>query len=300
MTWWLSALLRVVLTSFGFLVSFFPRKLELIVGPYIGRLVFWFHRNIQPKRSQVAYDNLKKCYPAISERERQSLLRQNYQHYGILILELFHLFSPIPGHYRRYILKNTKIHGLENFLNAKKTKRPLILVTAHVGNWEMMVACGALHGVNTLMVTKHLKPEWLHKKIEASRQSTGVGAVYEPKTLPGILRGLKELRPVGFAFDQYAGPPIGIEVPFFGIKVGTLAAVGKLAKRSGALVLSVKGYRDADGIVHTCMQEPVDYKNQDLDEVEITSHLSSKVEGWVRENPDQWLWIHRRFKNVSI
>jgi KDO2-lipid IV(A) lauroyltransferase len=161
----------------------------------------------------------------------------------------------------------------------------------------MMVAAGAMSGMPLTMVTKHLKPEWLHKKVEASRLSVGVKGAYEPRTLPVVMRALRDGASVGFVMDQYAGPPIGIPVPFFGVKVGTLAAVGTLANRTGAAVVPVKTYRDEKGVVHVCV-EPMIEMPQDSDDEATTARLAAKVEQWVREYPAQWLWVHRRFKNV--
>jgi KDO2-lipid IV(A) lauroyltransferase len=242
---------------------------------------------------------MRRCFRGEkSESECGQLLRQNYEHYGILVFELLHLFSPVPGHYRRYMIRNTRLVGFEHWKRAYEQGRGVLFVSSHLGNWEGMVAAGGLAGIPLTMVTKHLKPEWLHKKIEASRLSVNVRGAYEPRTLPLIMRALRKKKAVGFVLDQYAGPPIGIPVPFFGVKVGTLAAVSTLAQRTGAAALPAKTFRDQDGRINVVIEPQLDLSQVINSEEKTTTVLSARVEGWVREYPAQWLWIHRRFKNV--
>jgi len=271
-----------------------PRGLELMVGPILGRGLFLVSR-----RRSVARENLLRCFPEWGPSKIDHVLKKNYEHYGILVFELLHLFSPIPGHYLRYVKRNTHVMGLENWRAAHAKGKGVLFVASHLANWELMVSGGALAGIPITMVTKHLKPEWLHRKIEKSRNSTGVRAAYEPRTLPIIMRALRAGESVGFVLDQYAGPPIGIKVPFFGVSVGTLAAVGTLSNRTGALVVTAKTFRDTDGRINICMNPALDLGELAQDEVRTTALLAKMVENWIREFPDQWLWIHRRFKNID-
>lgn len=294
MSLWLSALLRVVLFFAGLGVTLMPRRLERALGPSFGRFLLKLGR----RRREVAAENIRRCFPKLSENEREQMLRRNYEHYGLLALEILHLFSPVPGHYRRYAAKNSVLEGFENWKKANDLGKGVLFVSSHLGNWELMVAAGAMGGIPLTMVTKHLKPEWLHRKIEASRLTTGVRGAYEPRTLPAVMRALRNKESVGFVMDQYAGPPIGIPVEFFGVKVGTLAAVGTLAQRTGAAIIPVKTFRDEKGVVHVCIEPMMDLSSFASDEEKTTELLAGKVEDWVRQYPDQWLWIHRRFKNV--
>lgn len=291
---WQSALLRVVLFTAGMAVSLLPRFFELRMGPRLGRFLL----SIDRRRSAVARENIRGCFRGLGAEEHERLLRRNFEHYGILVLELLHLFSPLPGHYRRYALRVTRLEGFENWRRANDQGRGVLFVASHLGNWEMMVAAGALGGIPLTMVTKHLKPEWLHRKVEASRLSVGVKGAYEPRTLPAVMRALRNRESVGFVMDQYAGPPIGIPVPFFGVKVGTLAAVSTLAQRTGAVIVPVKTYRDERGVVRVCVEPAMELGELIKSEEKTTEVLSGKVEDWVRQFPEQWLWIHRRFKNV--
>lgn len=290
----LSALIWIVLSSLGLAVSFLPRSLELRLGPLLGRL----HLRLDPKRRKIAYDNIRRCLPELKEAGWNRLLKENYDHYGLLALEILHMFSPLPGHYRRYAQKVSILEGFENWKRGHDKGRGVLFVSTHLVNWELMAAAGAMGGIPLTIVTRHLKPEWLHKKMEAARLSVNIRCAYQPRTMPAIMKGLRKGESIGFVMDQYAPPPMGIPVPFFGVKVDTLAAVGTLAVRTGAAIIPGIARRDANGIIHVDMEPELDLGKALGDQALVTEILARKVEGWIRADPSHWLWVHRRFKNV--
>jgi KDO2-lipid IV(A) lauroyltransferase len=162
----------------------------------------------------------------------------------------------------------------------------------------MSAGGGVQLGMDLMLVTKHLKPEWLHRAIERCRSRCHVKATYEPRTLRDVLAHLKKGGTVGFVLDQYAGPPVGVRVPVFGVPVGTTTAVAMLAKRTGAPVLPVVNYREPDGRYRIEIRPPLSWEEVDA-ETEIafnTARYAALLEKDIYAHPDQWLWIHRRFK----
>jgi KDO2-lipid IV(A) lauroyltransferase len=151
--------------------------------------------------------------------------------------------------------------------------------------------------MKALMVTKHLKPEWLHRRLEKVRRSAEVRGTYEPRTLKDVLKELSQGGTVGFVLDQYAGPPVGIRVPFFGVPVGTQTAVAILAKRTGAAVLPIRNHRTKDGVIEIRIDPPVPWVEAgDQTLAVMTAKYTEILEEHIREVPGQWLWVHRRFK----
>jgi lauroyl/myristoyl acyltransferase len=108
---WQSAALWVVINAVGLFVSLLPRRLELFLGHALGRGLL----GLGGSRVRVARENLVHCYPSMDEGGRESLLRRQFEHLGILALELLHLFSPIPGHYRRYLARIGRLEGMGNW-----------------------------------------------------------------------------------------------------------------------------------------------------------------------------------------
>ncbi len=294
MSIFLSAPLRVILFIGGLTAALLPRQAELWLGRQLGRLVLacgGFKR-------RIAYDNIRHCLPELGPKGWQSLLDQNFEHYGMLFFEFLHFFCPQQGHYRSYARRVSRLEGREHWEQAHAKGKGVIFVACHVGFWEMLAAAGGLAGLAPLVVTKVLKPEWLHRQITACRLSTGVRAAYHPGSVPQVLRELRQGGSVAFMNDQYAGPPMGIPVPFFGVKPNTLAAIAPIAQRTGAAIVPVSCYRDENGVSVVVIEHELDLGPALSDTEKTTAILAAKIEAWVRQHPDQWLWIHRRFKNV--
>ena len=289
----LSALLRAALFGAGTAVTFLPRPWELRLGRALGRLLL----ALDFKRWKIAQDNMARCLPELSPEERKNLLMENYRHYGILALELMHYFSPFAGHYPDYARRIAVLEGYENWKAAHDRGQGVLFISAHMANWELMLAMGGLRGMDLLLVTRHLKPEWLHKRLEAERLSVGFRCAYQPRTLPAVMRALRHGDSVGFAMDQYMPPPMGSPVKFFGVEVDTLTAPAVLAFRTGAAIIPVTQKREHDGMVRIILFPEIKL-GPDQDPARATALLARRIEEMIRNNPSQWLWVHRRFKNL--
>ncbi|MEK7691735.1 MAG: lysophospholipid acyltransferase family protein, partial [Bdellovibrionota bacterium] len=214
---------------------------------------------------------------------------------GHLFFEILLVF----GAMKKFCENSVELIGLENWRQANQQGRGAIYLSSHVGNWEIMAAKGALAGMDLMIVTKHLKPEWLHLAIERGRAACGVSGTYEPRTLRDALAHFKKKGTVGFILDQYAGPPIGVRVPVFGMPVGTASAIAMLAKRTGAPVLPVVNYRRPDGTMVVDIRPELPWITDENSNREVainTARYASVLEGDIRSHPEQWLWIHNRFK----
>ncbi len=209
------------------------------------------------------------------EHRRAALLKENYEHYGILFFELLHMYSPIPGHYFRYVEKNAVVDNLEVFKRLDARGKGTIVVTGHFANWEMMGIAG-IRGVNVLVTGKTVKPPWLNRKVVASRKSINVRTASGKRILPEIIRWVKQGNTSVFIMDQYAPPPTGVPVEFFGVKVDTQAGVGLVANRTGAPIFTVFQRRDDKGIIHDVFEEVVLTEAELNDPVLATQALSSQ------------------------
>ncbi len=285
-----------LLVLLGTLAALMPRAWTLALGAGLGRIL----RSLGWRRKLIG-SNLLMAYPGATDElrtERDRLERGFFDHFGRLVLEILIILSP---RWRDWVSSNVVMHGVEHWKQANSLGRGVLFVSNHLGNWEAMAAGMAQAGADVLIVTKHLKPEWLHQRMAAGRSSSGVRGTYEPKTLRDVLAHLKKGGTVGFVIDQYAGPPIGIRVPFFGVPVGTLSAPAVVARRTGAAVLPVHNYRDDSGRLHVFVGPSFEGFSEGKDGAhrELASRLAlwvSETEKSVRQHPSQWLWSHRRFK----
>lgn len=284
--------MRVPLHGLGLLVASLPRSWELALGRALGRAML----RADPKRRRIARDNIRRCLPELGPGGWDALLRANYEHYGILVLEIAHMFTPIPGHFRAYAARTTRIEGLENWRRAHDKGKGVLLFSGHFANWELMIAKGTMAGIPLLGVAHALKPAWLHRWMEKTRASAGTRMTYQPRTLPAVLKTLKGGGTVGFVMDQYMPPPMGAPLRFFGVTVESPAAVAPLARRTGAAVVPARAVRTPNGTLRVIIEPELLLTGDDGVD---NQRLADIVEGWVRAEPAQWLWVHRRFKNVD-
>lgn len=290
---WLPA--RILLFLSAGAASFLSRATEMELGRLLGRLVL----AAGLFRKGIVLENMRRCLPELSEGRRRELLERNFEHYGILFFEYLHLLSPMKGHYRDYARRLTRVDGLEHWKRAHEKGKGVIILSSHAGVWELGAAGAGLLGVPLTVVTRRAKPPWFQAKLESARLSVGARLAYHPGSMPTILRALRGKGTVGFMMDQYARPPMGMKVSFFGVKVDTLAAIAPLALRTGAAIVPAVTSRQRDGTVRVHFEPELELGPLLADTEKATEAMAAVVEGWVRENPVQWLWLHRRFKNVA-
>ncbi len=288
----LALLLRLPVHGLGLFVTALPRSWEMALGRACGRAALLADR----KRPKIAAENIRRCLPELDAAGRDALLRANFEHYGILVLELAHMFSPIPGHWRRYVERNVRVRGLERWERAHARGKGELFVSTHIANWEFCAAIGSMRGMDVMVVTRNLKPRWLHDWMEKARLTTGVTAAYQPRTMPAVLKHIRKGSGVVFVMDQYMPPPMGSPLRLFGAMVDTLSAVAPLARRTGAAVLPVSARREDDGVVTVTVEPEFVLTDSDQDD---NQRLASVVENWMRGNPAQSLWGHRRFKHAD-
>ena len=285
----------IILKILAIFLWLLPRSPFLFLGRVTGFFLF-----LIGFRTKIARENLERAFPEKTKEEKQGILRANYLHYGIVLLEFIRSF----WRYGDFVKEQCVVEGESNLRAALEKGKGVLVFTAHIGNWELLPAAGAslLH-VPSTMVTKHLKPEWLHDFIVSERESVGVKMAFEPRTMQTVLRALGKKEIVGFVMDQYMGAPFAARVPFFGIPVGSQIALATIAGRMEAPVVPASVYRRADGryVVSFEAEMPLS-KSSDREQavLENTANYVKKTEEWVRERPEQWLWIHRRWKgNLS-
>jgi KDO2-lipid IV(A) lauroyltransferase len=288
----LGFLLRIPLHGLGLFVAFLPRSWECALGRAAGRAAL----AVDGKRRAIAEDNIRRCLPELGPEGWARVLRANAEHYGVLALELAHMFTPIPGHWRAYVERTTTTEGLENYEKVHARGKGVLFTSAHLANWEFAAAAGAIRGMKVMIVTRNLKPKWLHDWLEKVRLTTGVTCAYQPRTVPAVMKRLRDGEGVVFVLDQYMPPPMGAPIRFFGVLVDTLAALAPLARRTGAALLPVRQLRGKDGLVRIIVEPELPLGDDDKAD---NQRIIDRIEQWIRAEPGQWLWVHRRFKHVD-
>jgi KDO2-lipid IV(A) lauroyltransferase len=205
-----------------------------------------------------------------------------------------------PKYTRENLARVVVYDGFENFEQAFAQGKGLLFLTAHLGGWELSAFAHSLHGHPLRIVARPLDNVYLDRMVRRYRTMHGNTVVDKDDFVRGILSAMKAGQTVGILMDTNMTPPQGVFVDFFGIPACTASGLARIALRTGAAV--VPGFTIWDRTLrkYRLRFDPavklVRTGNLDTDTVTNTAIFTSIIENYVRQYPDQWLWVHRRWK----
>jgi len=250
----------------------------------------WLLDHAVPRLRRVAMNNLELAYPEKSERERSQIVDGVFTS----IARLLTVFARFPLLNRGNISDWIRYEGLEHYQEAKKHGRGALFATAHMGNWELSAFAHALLTEPMNIVVRPLDNAPIDELVERYRQLSGNRIISKRDAARGIIRALRDNEAVGILIDQNTTPAEGVFIDFFGRKACAGAAFAKIAAHTGATVIpgfAVWSNKEGKYVLHFYPPVPITGDPQ-----RDTQRLHSVLEQVIRENPDQWLWIHRRWK----
>lgn len=269
-----------------------PRKLASRAGEQIGELMY----RIMNRRREIGYKNLTIAFgDELSDREKHQILRSNFRNLGKSVVEVIHF----PKMSKSYLQEKVRIVGQENYLAAKKKGRGVIYLTAHVGNWEMSSHAQSAAGYPLSLVVRPLDNRFLDSVVARRRTMYGNKLLARRKGLKQIIAALKQNEAVGILMDQNTKRKQGIFVDFFGKPACTVPVIAMLALRYDVPV--IPGFIVRAGFdTHTLYigREIIIQKTGDIQkDIEAnTAYFNKIIEEFIRQYPDQWFWIHNRWK----
>lgn len=278
----------------AWLVFQMPWPLRRALGAFIGLL--WF--DVLRIRRQVVIDNIAKAFQEKSRRECRRLGRKGMVEFCTNIVDYSLLPFLNAKNFGRYFV----FHGWENLLKARAEGRGVLLLTLHLGNGDLGLAGIALNGIPIHVVSKEFKTQWLNVAWFGMRGRVGVNFIAPRNSSFGVLRALKANDVVVFVMDQFAGPPIGVKTQFFGHETGTGVGLAVMAERSKAPVVPAYAIRDKKGRNHIYFEPKIPFIEQEDREKalgEMTQRYNDILEGYVRMFPEQWMWLHKRWKKFK-
>lgn len=270
------------------LVCLLPYPATLFVGRMLGRAAL----PLMNERRRIAQRNLELCLPERSAAQREQILRRHFESLGIAVFEI--AMTWWSGDAK--IDKLTRLEGFEHLERALAQGKGAILLSAHFTSLEI---CGRMLAMRAPVhaVYRPHRNQLLDEVMRRGRERSAENTI--PKTdIRQMIRALKNNRAVWYAPDQ-AHHGKGAElVPLFGIPAKTNTATSRLARLTGAPVLPFLPWRDPHGTgYHVVIGAPIE-NFPSGDDIADTQHFHALVEARVREVPAQYLWIHRRFKNL--
>lgn len=273
-------------------IGVLPRPQARQVGAALGAIAWW----ILPRLRRTGLRNLELAFPSMLPDERLSLLRRLYRHLGWQLAE----FCQMPG----YAVENTRdlirYEGLEHYLAARDKGNGVLIVTGHLGAWELSSFWHSLMGHPMAMVIRRLDNPRVDRLVNQIRCLHGNRVLHKDDFARGLLSAMRHGETVGILMDTNMTPPQGVFVPFFGTAACTASGLARVALRTGAAVLPgflVWEAGEGKYVLHFGEEIPLVHTgDDDRDTVENTARLTAEIEGFVRRYPDQWLWLHRRWK----
>jgi KDO2-lipid IV(A) lauroyltransferase len=286
-------LIYLILRMASFLINLFPEGFALRLGRQLGRMVFYLDRG----HRKVALENLHTAFgKEKTEKERYTIAQSTFQNLGMMTVEFFRIPKMDVETFKRRV----DIEGLTRALNLLEKKKGALLLLGHFGNWELMGFMSKVIGNPILVIAKPMKKnKWMDQFITKIRNTAGLEVISNVKAGRKVLQALSQNRVVGILLDQRAKRSEGVWADFFGRKAPTTPGLAVLAMKSGAPVLPVFMVRNGFQKHRLIIKEPLElvHTGNIKKDVETNTQLfNHTLESMIRQYPDQWFWIHRRWE----
>ena len=273
------------------LIGLIPRKLAFRLGNLMGQILFLAdrkHRKIALNNLTCAFGNEKNPY------EIRILARRVFKNLGQIVFEIGWSLRIERKDFQKYF----NIQGLSNYRNAYKKGKGVLLLTAHMGNWELLSIIMAMAGYPVSVLYRPLDFFLLDRFFAMLRGRFGAELIPSAQSMRKILRSLKYGKVVGMLMDQNVDWYEGVFVDFFGHRACTNKGMALLARRTEAPVIPVFLVREKSGFMAEFGSEIPLIKTEDIrkDLEANTQQYNRIIEDFVRRYPDQWFWVHQRWK----
>jgi Kdo2-lipid IVA lauroyltransferase/acyltransferase len=264
----------------------------LKIGEWLG-IIAWC---LFPSRRKITKDNLRQAFASVKTGQQlDNIARSMAKNMGKNLIEFFRL----PSFSRENIGNYIEFNGLEHLENALKLKKGVFVLTAHLGNWDLVAAACVLKGYPVNLITKHLRIGLLNKFWLESRAKMNVKQLYREGSLKEIINALKRNELMGFILDQHTKSSDGILVDFFNRPAWTTPSLAVLAQRYDVPVVPCFIIRQNNGKHKIIFEPAIPFEERVTPEETIrynTQNYTKTIELYVRAYPEQWIWMHRRWK----
>ncbi len=269
-----------------------PRPLSRTFAIALAQLFYLLHLRLR----RVGMRNLELAFPEKSIAERKRILRGVFTSLGRQLAEV----CQFPKYTPENVDETVRYDGLENYEHAYARGKGVLFLTAHFGAWELSAFAHSLHGHWLHIVMRPMDNLYLDRLIQSYRTMHGNKTVGKDDFVRGLLGAMKCGETVGILMDTNMTPPQGVFVDFFGIPACTASGLARIALRTDAAV--VPGFTiwdESSGKYRLRFDSALELiRTGDLeaDIMANTQQFTKVIEDYVRKYPEQWLWVHRRWK----
>jgi KDO2-lipid IV(A) lauroyltransferase len=283
-----------VLRAVSSVLCALPLAVALRLGALVGTLVYllsWPHRRIGMR-------NLSIAFPERSLAERRRILRHSLQNLGRTAVEFVRLPQLSDEQLREMVRFEDEAWWAEAITRERPTGA--LILSGHFGNWELLVYAHGRRGHPVSMVHRGIANPLIDRWLNEVRGRAGTKLVRKARAAAGVLRAMKHGDLLVLPFDQNSTRGLAVFVPFFGLAASTNSGIARIALRSGAPVVPAFIVREGNTgkhVVHVLPIMEAEHSGDfERDVVYNTERFSRVFEDMVRRYPEQWLWVHRRWK----
>jgi Kdo2-lipid IVA lauroyltransferase/acyltransferase len=265
------------------------RRIPLRFGRAIGRSLGTLGWIVDRRDRRRAIENMRIAFPEWTEHQRRTTTRAMFRHLGMSLFEIVWLPNLRVG--------ETKFEGFERVRELIDSGRHVVAFTGHCGNWEWLAYAAAKTGVKVTVLQRERTEAGLGGFITDIRRQAGIDTIDRGSTAAGreLIRAMRKRGAVAFLIDQSIRAE-SAKVPFFGRPALTPIGPATLAIRTEAVAVAVFIERLADGSQLVRFSEPIDTHRED-DPVALTALMTAEIEKQIRRVPEQWVWMHERWKD---
>lgn len=279
--------------SFVKLLGAMPRTMARAVSAAGVRLLLL----LLPKMRKTAEFNLRLAFPDWNDAQRKNVLKKMARNLGWMAAEFAHL----PDLTRDNVDDLVILDGHENYLEGQRRGKGVLFLTGHIGAWELSSYAHALYGFPLHYMARHLDNKPLDELVNRYRGASGNEPIFKNDSARVMLKILKEAGTVGILADQNTMPEEGVWVDFFGTPACTTTGIARVALHTDAAVVPGYCYWDETRRKYRLRFEPpvelVRTGDAEKDIRENTQRFTKVIEEVIRKHPEQWIWVHARWKN---
>lgn len=294
----MKSLIKSFIKFLSYLLFLLPRSFVRWLGGSIGFLWVDFFR----VRRKVIFGNLDIAFPEWSDEKKHQVGRESVYNMGRGFFEFF----TVPHLNKKWLDQSVVFEGEENLKNALAKGKGILGLSLHLGNGDLASSAIVMKGQPVTIITKVFKNPFFNDLWFSFRGAQGVRYIdaHGDKTSFDILKALKRQEAVIFVLDQFMGKPYGIATKFFGRKTGTAYGLSLFAMRTKAPVVPIYTYEGEDRKMHVVFEPEVPVQDlvsedKDASTLAMTQRFNDKIEEIVRKHPEQWMWVHRRWKDFE-
>jgi len=285
---------------FSFVISLIPNRIAIFLGQMLGRLLF----NLLKRRRKIAIDNITATLPFLQGCEgwnpahgtAQAIARRTFENLGRSLVEDCKIYHGRGSH----IISAVQFRGLEHYENALAKNKGIAFITAHCGNWEVMALSFGVRIKELSVVARRQDNAYLNSVLEKIRSGYGNRVIYKHGALKPMIAEFRKNNIVGVLVDQAVMSNEGVLVKFLGRNCWTTKLPTIISRKTGVPLIPAFVHREGDShVVQFYPEIEPDLAQEGDDGVRAdTAALLSVLEDYIVRYPDQWYWIHNRWKRV--